>query len=95
MNGDRHWLHVKDFDKETVAKWLELMRTQAKDGSQLRLRKMWHTEFPSIQGPWTPFTTRDPSLNITKFPDVSLEKFCFFYLFFKRSYEKKKKKLSF
>lgn len=47
------------------------MRTQAQDGSKMRLRKMWHTEFPSIQGPWTPFTFINPIVNITKFPDVS------------------------
>lgn len=51
---------------------MELVRTQSSDGSKLRLRKYWHTEFPSIQGPWTPFTFRDPKLNITELPDVSL-----------------------
>jgi large subunit ribosomal protein L43 len=51
---------------------MELVRTQSFDGSSLRLRKFWHTEFPSIQGPWTPFTFRDPKLNITEWPNVSL-----------------------
>lgn len=50
------------------------MRTQAQDGSAMRLRKMWHTEFPSIQGPWSPFTFMNPINNITKFPDVSPKK---------------------
>lgn len=55
---------------------MELVRTESSDGSKLRLRKLWHTEFPSIQGPWTPFTFRNPKLNITEFPSVS---FSFFY----------------
>lgn len=70
VDGQRHWLNVKDFDREIIVKWIELMKTQANDGSQCRLRRMWHTENPSIQGPWTPYTFQDPSVNLIKFPDV-------------------------
>ncbi|XP_011307495.1 39S ribosomal protein L43, mitochondrial [Fopius arisanus] len=72
LNGERHWLHVKDFPKEDIIKWIELLRTQSKDGSQLRLRKMFHTEFPTIQGAWTPYTFRNPMWNVTKFPDSTI-----------------------
>lgn len=37
-----------------------------------RLRKYQHTDHPSIQGPWTPWTHRDPEINITEFPSVSI-----------------------
>ncbi|XP_053594172.1 39S ribosomal protein L43, mitochondrial [Microplitis demolitor] len=72
LNGEKHWVAVKNFEYLHIQKWLELMRTQAQDGSKMRLRKMWHTEFPSIQGPWTPFTFINPIVNITKFPDDQL-----------------------
>ncbi|CAD6233812.1 GSCOCG00007307001-RA-CDS [Cotesia congregata] len=72
LNGEKHWVAVKNFESLHIQKWLELMRTQAQDGSAMRLRKMWHTEFPSIQGPWSPFTFMNPISNITKFPDNQL-----------------------
>lgn len=70
MNSDRQWLEVANYSREDVVKWMELLRTQFHDGPSLRLRKLWHTEFPSIQGPWTPFLFRNPMLNLTQFPDV-------------------------
>ncbi|KAF7994834.1 hypothetical protein HCN44_004306 [Aphidius gifuensis] len=69
LNGERQWLHVKNFPREDVVKWIELLKTQSKDGSAMRLRKMFHTEFPSIQGPWTPMTFKDPKSNLLKFPN--------------------------
>ncbi len=33
---------------------------------------MWHTEKPSIQGPWTPFTHKSPESNLVVFPDDKL-----------------------
>lgn len=35
---------------------------------------MWHTEVPSIQGPWTPFTLKNPETNLVVFPDEKLSK---------------------
>lgn len=35
---------------------------------------MWHTDYPSIQGPWSPITFRDPKLNLASFPDSELSK---------------------
>jgi len=72
LSGDIHWIPCRKFSREEVVKYMELVRTQSKDGTTLRLRKYWHTEFPSIQGPWTPFTFKDPKLNITEFPNVEL-----------------------
>ncbi|XP_076049561.1 large ribosomal subunit protein mL43-like [Oratosquilla oratoria] len=36
-----------------------------------RLRKYQHTDFPSVQGPWTPWTHRHPAVNSVTFPAVS------------------------
>lgn len=44
------------------------MRTQSGPSGALRLRKMWHTDVPSIQGPWTPFTLKSPETNLVVFP---------------------------
>ncbi|XP_011496773.1 PREDICTED: 39S ribosomal protein L43, mitochondrial [Ceratosolen solmsi marchali] len=74
LNGQTHWICCRKFSREDIIKYMELVRTQSFDGSTLRLRKFWHTEFPSIQGPWTPFTFRDPKLNITEFPNAELGK---------------------
>ena len=70
VNGQKQWFPVTNFSREDIVKWMELLRTQDDDGSALRWRKMWHTEFPSIQGPWTPFTFRDSAVNVAEFPNV-------------------------
>lgn len=68
LNGDRHWLPVRSFTEEQLTKWIDLLRTQNANSSAIRLRKHWHTEWPSIQGVWTPFTHKDAELNTATFP---------------------------
>lgn len=70
MNSDKQWMEVANYSRDDVVKWMELLRTQFHNGPSLRLRKLWHTEFPSIQGPWTPFIFKNPMLNLTQFPNV-------------------------
>lgn len=54
--------------KEELCQWIGHLRTRS--GEEIvRLRKMWHTDTPSIQGVWTPFTNKDTNLNVTEFPD--------------------------
>ncbi|XP_003708598.1 mitochondrial ribosomal protein L43 [Megachile rotundata] len=72
LNGDVHWMCVTNYTREDIVQWMELLRTQYHDGPAYRLIKLWHTEFPSIQGPWTPFTFKEPSLNLTKFPNKNI-----------------------
>lgn len=55
---------------EEISKWLNLRKLQAGDTSAMRYRKHWQTEVPSIQGPWTPFTHKNPVNNIVEFPDI-------------------------
>ena len=33
---------------------------------------MWHTDQPSIQGAWTPFTGKNPALNLVNLPQNEL-----------------------
>ncbi|XP_037951781.1 39S ribosomal protein L43, mitochondrial-like [Teleopsis dalmanni] len=69
LNGDREWLSCRNLNKEEISKWVQLFKTQNGSSSSLRLRKMWHTDVPSIQGPWTPFTLRHPEQNFTSYPN--------------------------
>lgn len=48
------------------------MKLQHGDTSSMRYRKHWQTEQPSIQGPWTPFTLRNPPNNLVQYPDLEL-----------------------
>lgn len=57
-----------------MRKWMELLRGQNGNSSSMRLRKMWHTDKPSIQGVWTPFTHKSTALNLVRFPASNLAK---------------------
>lgn len=71
VNGNRETFSVENQSKEEISKWIEYMRTRS--GAQIqRLRKPWHTENPSIQGVWHPFSNKDPALNLVTFPDKKL-----------------------
>lgn len=68
MNGDTQWINCRNNTLVEINKWIQLLQSQNGDNS-IRMRKSWHTEIPSIQGPWTPFTHKDPSLNLESFPN--------------------------
>lgn len=70
LNGERHWKNVANLPEETITKWIDLMRTQNQNSSAMRLRKTWHTDCPSIQGVWTPYTHQNTELTVAKFPDA-------------------------
>lgn len=72
LNGERHWLPVRSFTEEQLTKWIDLMRTQNMNTSAMRMRKHWHTDCPSIQGPWTPFTYQPQEITAATFPDEKL-----------------------
>ncbi|XP_050309217.1 39S ribosomal protein L43, mitochondrial [Anthonomus grandis grandis] len=72
LNGDTQWVNARNFTEEEVLKWLKLLKSQSTDRTGIRLRKLLHTDHPSIQGPWTPYTFRDPKLNLATFPDENL-----------------------
>lgn len=72
LSGEVQWIPVTNYTRADIAKWMQLLCTQFHDGPAMRYRKLWHTEFPSIQGPWTPFTFKDPKYNTTEFPNDEL-----------------------
>ncbi|KOC62642.1 39S ribosomal protein L43, mitochondrial [Habropoda laboriosa] len=72
LNGEVHWMCVGNYSREDVIQWMELMKTQYHNGSEYRLLRMWHTDFPSIQEPWSPYTFKDPAFNTAKLPDKKL-----------------------
>lgn len=74
LNGDRHWKSCRDHSGEEITKWVELLKNQNGNSSELRYRKMFHTDVPSIQGAWTPFTHRNPEFNVAAFPDPKLSR---------------------
>ncbi|KAJ2941062.1 hypothetical protein O0L34_g13191 [Tuta absoluta] len=70
LNGDRVWMSMHNKTQSEITKWIEMMRTQQGDNSSTRLRKYQYTDHPSIQGPWTPFTFKNPELNVANLPDA-------------------------
>nr|CAH7735726.1 unnamed protein product [Callosobruchus chinensis] len=74
LNGDEQWLNCRNSTNEEILKWLNMLVTQSQNHTSTRIRKLWHTDNPSIQGPWTPFTFRDPKLNLASFPNEELAK---------------------
>lgn len=74
VNGDRQWMSCRGRPEEEILKWLSLLTLQAGDTEPIRYRKHWHTDAPSIQGPWTAFTHKNPAFNLADFPNNELSK---------------------
>lgn len=73
LNGEREVISCHNFSSQQMVKWLNLYTTRS--GIPLmRYIKMFHTECPSIQGVWSPFTNMNPALNVTQFPSEELSK---------------------
>lgn len=74
VNGKTASCPTKNFTTDEIAQWVEHLRTRS--GVEIeRLMKTWHTDSPSIQGIWTPFTNRDTSTTQREFPDSELSEF--------------------
>lgn len=60
-------LHVNNYSKDELCQWIGHLKNRS--GQDLvRIRKQHHTDTPSIQGIWTPFTNKSSHLNVTEFP---------------------------
>lgn len=71
VNGNVVQLTMARQSPVEVCQWLEHLRCRS--GEQIiRLRKTWHTDMPSVQGIWTPFTNLDPHLAVTSLPNEQL-----------------------
>jgi hypothetical protein len=71
VNGDRRWMSMNKRSDEEILKWINLLSLQAGNTEPIRYRKNWHTESPSIQNPWTPFTHQNPVDNLQSYPSES------------------------
>jgi len=70
VNGEKDYLSCHEFNREEVLKWLSYMTTRS-GIPVMRFRKYQHTDYPSIQGVWTPFTHQAPEMNVAQFPHVN------------------------
>lgn len=73
LNGQTHYRAFPKVPRDEILKYVEYFRTQA-GYSTSRIIKNIHTDTPSIQGVWTPFTHKSTLLNITEFPNEELSK---------------------
>jgi len=73
VNGNQIQLNVAKQTAGEVCQWLEHLRCRSGEDI-VRLRKTWHTDTPSVQGIWTPFTNLDPHLAVTSLPDEKLSR---------------------
>lgn len=73
LNGEKQIVSTTNFTHDEVKKWVTLMYTQS-GREDMRFRKLWRTNHPSIQGPWNPFVNKHPELNIAQFPNEELSK---------------------
>jgi large subunit ribosomal protein L43 len=69
VNGGREWMSVNDMPCDEITKWLEIIRTSAGYG-EMHYKTYQHTDTPSIQGIWTPFTHQPHENNVMTFPNV-------------------------
>ncbi|XP_050723161.1 39S ribosomal protein L43, mitochondrial-like [Eriocheir sinensis] len=67
LNGGEEYISTHMNTCEDVQKWVEYLRGRSGYPTE-RLRKYQHTDHPSIQGPWTPWTHQHPSLNLKDYP---------------------------
>jgi large subunit ribosomal protein L43 len=71
LNGARQWIPLSNCDRSHVNWWIYSLLTQQGD-PQWRLLKKMHTDVPSVQGVWTPFTNKPMDRTIRTYPDKEL-----------------------
>ena len=71
LSGDRQWIPLSNCGREHVHWWIHSLLTQQGD-PQWRLLKSMHTDAPSIQGTWTPFTNKPSDRATRSYPDPDL-----------------------
>lgn len=73
LNGEREVISCHNFTAQQMVKWLNLYTTRS-GVPLMRYIQMWRTECPSIQGVWSPFTNKDPILNVVQYPNEDLSR---------------------
>ncbi|KAG0693828.1 39S ribosomal protein L43, mitochondrial [Chionoecetes opilio] len=67
LNGGEEYMSTQNHTCEDVHKWVAYLRGRSGYPTE-RIRKYQHTDHPSIQGVWTPWTHRHPAINIKDYP---------------------------
>lgn len=71
LNGERQWIPLSNCHREHVNWWIQSLLTRQGD-PQWRLIKRMHSDSPSIQGIWTPFTNKPLDRVTRTYPDRNL-----------------------
>ena len=71
VNGEKHRMVINKCKRQEVKEWMDVFRNSSGKEYQVQL-KYEHSDYPSIQGAWTPFTNMDPAMNLADMPDVSI-----------------------
>ncbi|XP_072038384.1 large ribosomal subunit protein mL43-like [Amphiura filiformis] len=67
LNGNVRKVHLLNKPRDEVLKDVELLSAQS-GRDIIKMRKWWHTDNPSVQGMWHPFTNKPTNLNVAEFP---------------------------
>lgn len=68
LNGRRASVHVSNFDRAEVNRWVSYLRTRS--GQRIvHFKVPQRTPYPSIQGFWNPFTNVPTDRNIIQYPN--------------------------
>ena len=67
LNGTRHWMNISNMETLHIKEWLDFHVTRSGQPI-LKILKPEHTDWPSIQGVWTPFLHVPPEMNTASFP---------------------------
>ena len=68
LNGSWHWFNLGNMAPDQVTEWLNYFVERSGEPVK-RFRKPIHTDWPTIQGVWTPFTYLPPELAFGEWPN--------------------------
>ncbi|XP_066947299.1 large ribosomal subunit protein mL43 [Macrobrachium rosenbergii] len=71
LNGGEDYISTHQLPCEDIVRWMAYLKGRSGYPTE-RLRKLQHTDHPSIQGPWTPWIHRDQQINIANYPNEEL-----------------------
>jgi len=71
LNGGREWMSLDCMERNEVYKWLDIHRTKA-GYPDMHFKNYQHSDIPSIQGFWTPFTHKPADRAVLSYPQESL-----------------------
>nr|CAG4643564.1 EOG090X0FS9 [Ilyocryptus agilis] len=73
LNGEREYLSCHNFNRDEVLKWISYLTTRS-GIPVMKFYRYQHTDYPTIQGVWNPFTHQAPEINVAQFPHETLSK---------------------